>query len=214
MPGQHVSSKKFQSLVKGSEAVTWGSGNYIQKSSFERPAFELPVGHVFHRISLGDESEFWPGTYCTPSRACFNRYISGFAMLDKGATSASGFRHITFKATEPIRVPHITDVFDGLKEVLSENWETPISKITDIEVMENYKQLSGGNWSSPNGKALFENLRKKGFGAIVDEMDAGVIGERPLVLFSKGVSAKTSARLERSEIKTALNDLTEMAGRK
>jgi hypothetical protein len=50
------------------------------------------------------------------------------------------------------------------------------------EVVANYSFLAGGSWSTDRGKSLMQNLLAKGYHAIVDDMDAGVYGESPLVL--------------------------------
>jgi hypothetical protein len=74
--------------------------------------------------------------------------------------------------------------------------------------------MSGGGWSGPREKSLMKALRARGYGAIVDEMDAGVIGETPLVFFSEHVSSKASVPITPQGIAQAEQSLIEIKNRK
>lgn len=210
-PGKPVSLDQFHRGVGLSTAKTWGSSGYIQKVSFDRPAMELPAGHIFHRISTTIESSFSEATYAVASIEDFDRYVSTFR-LEKGKTAV--LHHVTFEAKAPIKVPHLTEVLETMREVLAEESGAPTTSVSKESAMRAYKALSGGSWTSSRGSSLTSALSKKGYGALVDEMDAGVIGDHPLVVFSKAVGEKVVQPLTEAAIKTAESSLIELSHRK
>lgn len=198
----------FKMAVANSKK-TWSTG-YITQLSHDRPEFELPIGHVFHRISTGAENSFKDATYATHSIEDFNRYVTAFRGEKIGAAA---FHHVTFEATSPIKVPNLKTTLDTLHEVMASDG---LGAPTQAEVLNTYKRLSGSSWDSyDHGPKLFEALAKKGYGAIVDEMDANVIGESPIVLFAKeNVSSKVSTLMSNRDIVEAEKAVTDFANRK
>lgn len=176
---------------------SWMMGDYIQKSSWDREEFELPAGHVFNRLSTSDETGrgFRQGTYCTASEADLNRYVAGF----RHELGSVDINHVTFTATKPIKVPNLTTAVETMREVMQkEQYGMAVSR---SEALARYQQMSGGSWDDLTSQNFFESLKAKGYGAIVDEMDAGVIGDRPLVFFDYGnASEKQSRRMSEGEI--------------
>lgn len=210
-PGSALKIAEYEKLTQNSMSRTWhGNPGFVTAESFARPAFELPKGHTFYRISTAAEKEFRipPGTYSLSSIEDFNRYVVGFSKEKGGAA----LHQIKFQSTEAIKVPHLTDVLDTVKEVVSA--EKGGSKVSSEEAVRVYKAMSGGGWSGSREQALLSALRSKGFGAIVDEMDAGVIGEKPLVVFSEHFSGKASTPFTEATVKAAAANLTEIGWRK
>lgn len=208
LAGKPISLDQYTKAMQASKYASWSGGGYIKESSYLRPAFSLPAGHTFNRISTAAEKTFGDSTYATHSISDFNRYIAGFS----GEKSGIPLKHITFKATKEIKVPDLTTTLDSLETVLKKYSSDPISK---EEVVRRYQGLSGGNWSDKHALGLFSELRKRGFGAIVDEMDAGVIGETPLVIFSKAVKPpKNAVPLTNSAMQRAKEALIELENRK
>lgn len=220
LAGKPIDSKQFHSLVGYSQGKTWmGGSGYLTEKAFTRPEFELPAGHTFLRLSTKAEGTFGGPTYCTHSLDDFNRYIAGFRQ-EKLATE---FHRISWKSTRPVKVPNLTTVLSDLHQTLEAEAKNPKSyyfgmKITPETVTKEYNSLSGGGWSTDLAKGLVSRLKSKGYGAIVDEMDAGVIGETPLVFFgTENASPKTSAKLSSAAIKSAeslLKEIGDPPGRK
>lgn len=183
--------KLFDHQMASSKSKTWLFGGYIQDSSWDRPGFELPAGHTFHRISTRDESlhGFKLGTYATTSEADFNRYVAGFR---QEKSFAKEFYHVTFTSSKPTKVPDLKTTIETLRESMGPN-------TSRSEALKTYQMLSGGSWESPVAEKFFANLTTKGYGAIVDEMDAGVIGDKPIVFFNKGNASKKAAQLLSSD---------------
>jgi hypothetical protein len=182
--------KKTFSMLK-----TWPGENYITDLSHDRPEFELPAGHIFHRISRVPEGSFDHKTYSTHDIHDFNRYVVGF----RGELGTDKLYHVTYRANEPVKVPRLGTVLETLKEVMSKDDPT----ITPETVHQHYRRMSGGDWDSPQAHGLFDALRSKGYSAIVDEMDAGVIGDTPLVVFAKNLSEKISTPMTSDDYRTA-----------
>lgn len=209
LAGQPISPEKFVEGVNLSKFKTWGISGYIQDSSFARGEFTLPAGHEFHRVSTLPESSFRPGgVYATHNMEDFNRYVHAF----RGEKASSKFYHVTFSTTKDLKVPSLATTLETMREVLSEEMKT---EVTPEHAKTVYESYSGGSWDdSRRITKFFSALSSKGYGAIIDEMDAGVIGDSPLVVFAKHMTEKISVPLTDDAIKTAEQSLIELANRK
>lgn len=208
--GKDISAQDFKNHVNYSKMKTWGKNDYLHDSSFEREEFTLPAGHTFHRLSQKAETEFRGATYSTHNQDDLHRYIAQF----RGELGGD-LHHVTFQANEDIRVPKLSTTLESLKESLIGGKEEFRSWYTDERVLAKYQDLSGGSWDDNHAEGMFSSLRKKGYGAIVDEMDAGVIGESPLVIFARDlVGKKSSTPLTDDAIANAESSLVELSNRK
>lgn len=209
-PGQHCSASQYLAMVHQSQGKSWGYDGYIQASSYLREDMTFPVGHVFHRLSKSLEDSFSGATYCTSSVDEFARYIASF----REEIGTKGLHHVTWKATEQVKVPSLNNTLETLRLAIK---ETQGREATLDQAKAMYQMHSGGSWShnDPLVGRFFEMLKNQGYHAIVDEMDAGVLSETPLVWINELVaSKKTSNPLTNTEVKEALSILTEIAHRK
>lgn len=213
LAGQAIHKNDYAEAVSHSKSVAWSAG-YIKDSSFKQTGFTLPAGHTFHRISTGVETSFKNGgTYATHSTEDFHRYVAAFRQ-EKGGQPLN---HINFTTKGEFRVPSLVDTLQTMKETLAEMNGVHVDDVPQAKVVSTYQRLSGGAWSNEDkGTAtFFANLAKKGYHAIVDEMDAGVIGEAPLVIFGHdNLTEKTHKPLTSEAIKLAESSLIEIANRK
>lgn len=207
-PGTKLSADEFSSLRQKSQLQVSLHNGYLTPKSYLQEEFTLPVGHVFHRISDTAETTFRERTYALHSDADYNRYLSEFSRPGSGF---GNLHKVSFTAKTPIRVPSLTQRLDVLKETMSSDGRVP----TDSEVLREYGSLMKTYWSEPRANAYFVNLRKKGFGAIVDDADAGIAGESPLLLLNAdNFSAKSSAAVTQKDVEDARGNLTEIRNRK
>ena len=205
VPGERCSLNDFKHNVQASKIQSWGLSGYLQDSSFDQQEFTLAAGHTFHRLSTTAEDSFTGATYATHSVEDFNRYVSIFR---HEKVTAQQFHHVTFKAEKDIKIPDLATRLDALKKTMRLG-------VDDETVLAQYKSMSGGSWSDSTSKSFFKELAKRGYGAIIDDMDAGVIGESPLVVFDTGsMSKKVASVLTDSQINAAENALTEIRNRK
>lgn len=208
-PGEHISQANFRWNTIDSKKRGW-VGGYVKPESFSRGEIEIPKGSVFHRLSLEAESSFnEDGTYVTHTISDFNRYISSSEFDNRKY-------HVTFDATDNIRVPSMTKCLSVLRESMIEKYPDAWGKDgpTHDDVLLQFNKYSGGPWVSAGAHHFIEKLRGLGYGGIVDEMDAGVYGDSPLFLFSKAVSPKRSSVIGKDDIKNAAKNLTELQFRK
>lgn len=208
LAGQKVDVSQYTNAVNASKTKTWGLQGYMHPSSYTRSEFTLPKGHTFHRLSLTAEDSFGATTYATHSVDDYNRYVSAFRK-EKGL--ASKLYKITFSTDEDVRVPHVTTVLESLKTVLNEKHGY---EVTSAQVLESYQSITGGTWKDPVSLKLIESLKAKGYGALVDEMDAGVIGESPLVMFSNKLTSKVASVIDAKDTEVAEKSLIEISNRK
>jgi len=212
--GKEIDAATFQKHVNYSKSKTWMTNDYIKDGSWEREGFTLPAGHEFHRLSKSAEEGFKGATYSVHSKEDYDRYVAQFRQ-ELNFLNSEPLHHITFRANEEIRVPKLSTTLDSLRESLIGGKENFRAWYTDERVLAKYQELSGGSWDDDHAKGMFESLRKKGFGAIVDEMDAGVIGETPLVFFAPGlVGKKSSTQLTKDDIAASESRLVELEHRK
>lgn len=223
IPGAVTKPGIYNRLVGDSQMRTWMGQGHVTKSSFARQAFELPAGHTFHRLSTAAEQGFGNVTYSTHSLDDLNRYSVGFRAAGgalrppgaPGATPAGELFHVAFKSTEKVRVPNLTEVLNTMRESMEDARKAKgiTSAVTHQDALKTYNNLSGSWWDTSDAVGLISKLKAKGYGAIVDEMDAGVRADSPLVFFGNA-TAKTSKKLTRSDFKTFEKGLKEVTGRK
>lgn len=176
-------SRKYLDQVTEAKHNAWASmDSFIQPSSYERKPFTLPAGHQFHRFSRKPEYHFGRATYSTHNLEDWDRYLGhGFgAVVENNVSSAY---HVTWTSKAPVKVPDLTTTLDTLKDVMNSQIDRT-KPVTHKEVLDQYTELSGGHWQGNVVDGLFNALKSKGYGALVDEMDAGVVGDSPIVIFA------------------------------
>lgn len=208
VPGSKISVNQFQAAMFGAKDRSWGT-TYVQPSSFLQQEFTIPKGHEFHRISRSVEESFSSSTYATSSIADFHRYVVGYrGEIDIGQP----LQHISFSAKADIKVPSLARRLEIFKVAVSDHYGI---NATEGETLSDYNKLSGGSWTGPLAESFFDGMKKAGYNAFIDDMDAGVIGESPLVLIGKQLfTDKVSSEITDSVIKLAENSLTEINNRK
>jgi len=219
LAGLPVTPEQFKSFTTMSKTKTWGFSGYIQESSFAREEFTINAGETFHRLSSTAENGIRPGSYVTCTTDDFNRYVTAF----RHEVVGSELHHITFTATKPIRVPDLTTTLETLRETMEERG----MPTTSAKVRSQYQFLSGGKWAEgynlgKDGSGpthitgdFMKKLMEKGYGAFVDEMDAGVIGDKPLVfLDAPSVTSHATKLMTKTDIKSAESQLKELTSRK
>ena len=178
-------------------AVGHGGGSFYagltNKKALTRPEFTIPAGTKFQRLSDHEEdtSEYGKvkGAYAT------------FLKNDKkiyGASGEFGGKKYTveFEADGPVRVPNLTTVLAHMKQVKKAEYPDVPNLWSDDAIYAQYHKMAGGSWSSPDAKKLFDSLKLYGYSAIVDDMDAGYLGDLPVVFFGNakpGVSKERTA---------------------
>ena len=208
LAGKHCSVEEYQKLMSGSITRCLGEKWSFTDYSWQRPELSFPEGHVFHRISMSAEQVLGnKGTYCVTSKEELARYI--------GTTSYGvvGNHHITWTADTEIRVPKLSTVLKTAKEALS---ETSGKRVSSRKAFQWYLLNSGGSWKfdDPEISKFFEKLAAKGYHAIIDETDAGIYSENPLVFFDRHNPLTQSIPLTQNDILEAESMLTEILHRK
>lgn len=209
-PGDKCTPAEYKTQYNSSlDAMGFG---LAFSETWDAPDVTVPAGQMFHRISKHPEDSFSGSTYCTPSSADYNRYVYSYGDWELGG--AKGLYHVTFKANEDIRIPSAKQRVIAYAEAM----ETVTRKRPTIqEAMVAYQSKVGGSWSRDVKEVdtYFKILESKGYDAIVDDMDAGVLGEMPLVMFNpKKFSSKNHSVITDSDYKYSGENLTEISNRK
>lgn len=217
LPGEKLTPEAYRDLAGKSWRVT----PTLRDAAFARDGFELPAGHTFYRVSSNAEShwgmgsdlakDYGHGTYATGNVADFNRYVAVYRG-QRGLEEAGSLHQVSFKSLGPIKVPSVTQILDTLRDTHLADTGQRLSK---EETVSAYKRMHGKAFSSNEQISLLNALKKKGFGAIVDEFDEGNIAERPMIVFGgfDKFTGKTSTKLGAAGVLSAENNLTEITNR-
>ncbi len=164
------------------------------KSAWDIPEFTIPEGTVFQRLSghPEDVSGYGKprGAYATWMTNDKKLYGSSFEFGSSGHT-------VTFHGNKGgTRVASLPTIMSHLAHVQPINPDT--NKAHDEKSLSQlYYTIAGGKWQSGVSIKLLDSLKTSGYGAIVDHMDAGFMGDLPVVFFgdaSRGTSTPRTAK--------------------
>lgn len=209
LAGKHCTVDEFKALREGSIQRTLGKNFSFTQRSWDRPELSFPAGHVFHRISMTAETAFGnKGAYCTTSKEEIARYL---ATTEYGRP---GDHLVTWTTTKDTKVPNLSTVVKTAQKALS---ETSGKRVSKQKALGWFATQGAGSWDAndPLISRFFDRLIAQGYSAIIDETDAGIYSENPLVWFDKGIaSPKQSKKITENDILEAENMLTEIRYRK
>lgn len=202
LAGTKMTRKDFAGLCEHSEGRIWSRAGYLTKDSFLPKETSLPAGHEFFRLSHQAETEFFGSTYATASKEDLTRYMS-----------VHGGNHLVrFKATSEIKIPDLHTRLEAMRKAMVYRGE---KDLTPRKVLDTYDNRTGGGWSDDLSKKFFHVLKDQGYHAIVDDMDAGVIGDMPLVFFNhESLTKKVAAPLPLIKRMALSNEVVELAHRR
>ena len=150
---------------------------------FDRPEFTIPKSTMFQRLSSQPETGegYSKGTYASFLPNDNKRY---------GTSEEFGKKPyvVNFQAKDDIRVPAVSTVLKTMKD-LGDPDGIPMS---DKDAVNWYRGMSGANWNNAYGQKIIGSLKNQGYSAMVDDMDAGFVGDLPVVFF--GEPSNSSAR--------------------
>src|SRR5699024_2231795 len=207
--GEPISWENFRAGIAKSKQKGW-TGHKLDEVAMNRKEFTLPIGHVFNRLSGDRETEFDPITYTTASKEDFARYVAGFRE-EVRSTSGTIF-NVEFKAKKEVKVPSINTVLDTLKEVYQDKGMT----LANENALSQYKYMVGGHFNSSwFEKGLVNKLVSKGYNALVDDLDAGVFGDLPLIiLIPDDFTSKNTTEMSMEQMDKLIGSITELKNRK
>lgn len=179
----------------------WAGGGFFagiaNKKALDRPEFEIAEGTVFQRLSYHKEDSTEYGI----NRPVYSTFLSNDKKI-YGASSEFGSKAISvnFTAKGPTRVPSIATTLAHLKQVSVQASPSKKAYYDDPDkgherLLYEYHQMAGGSWDSQTARDLFSSLKSFGYGAIVDDMDAGYLGDAPVVFFG---DANPASHVERA----------------
>lgn len=189
-------------IRKTNEGAFPVGGSSFHSTALSREGFSLPAGHVFSRVSTTAEKSFASTTYTSFQADDYHRYLGeGYGrVIDYGT-----LHRVQFSAKEQIRVPSFTDTVETLRETMSASGRTA----SPAEALKEYNRLQGSDFTDAVGTRFLERLRSKGYSAIIDEMDAGRIGDRPLVIIDPSkFTDKVATQLTPKDVLAARQAMT------
>lgn len=166
---------------------------FSNKKAMDRPEFTIPKDTIFQRLSNHREDSTSYGV----NKPVYSTFLSNDKKV-YGASAEFGSKglSVNFTAKGDTRVPSINTTVAHLKQVLAQGDPHKASYWNDERTLYEYKQMSGGDWTSPTAQKLFTSLKSFGYGAIVDDMDAGYLGDAPVLFFG---DANPATHVERGQ---------------
>lgn len=202
MAGTKMSVTDFDGLFARTSGKIWDRAGYLTKDSFLQKETTFPVGHTFSRMSHAAETKFVKPTYSTATVEDSMRYMGVHG----------GSHLVEFKAKTEIKIPDLHTRLESMREALVLSGK---KNLTPKDVIAAYDARTGGGWTDDLSTKFFHVLKEKGFHGIVDDMDAGVVGDMPLVLFdSSAFTPKVSKALSLSQRTKMTKELVELAHRR
>lgn len=164
------------------------SGYYMgmkTKNALNRPEFTIPKGTSFQRLANFAETGegYSSGTYATFLKNDNNLYGSSRDFKDKLHT-------VNFDSSKEVRVPSTKQVMAALKQSIKDNGDPASNDI----VAQEYKRLAGSDWRTTNGSRTIARLKSQGYSAIVDDQDAGHLGDLPILFFGNASNVTSKPR--------------------
>lgn len=161
------------------------------KSAWDIPEFTIPTGTVFQRLSDHPEDVSGygnpRGAYATFLHNDKKLYGSSFEFGSSGYT-------VNFHAKGDTKVASLPTIMSHLAAIKQR--DSP-GVHTEKSLAQDYYNLAGAGWKSGDSVKLMDSLKASGFGAIVDHMDAGFMGDLPIVFFGdahRGTSTPRTAK--------------------
>lgn len=222
MAGKKISPEEFKSNVDFSKAYSWQGNSILKPSTVDHSEFSIPAGTTYHRIARDVEESFNPVTYATSNTEDFNRYFTSYGHAGKNP------QHVSWESKSEIKVPGLPTVLGTFHEAMHEQYSSSpraVKKTLDGKAIgknylspENvqrvYSAHTGGHWADSVGASFVSKLKQKGYGAIIDDMDSGVIADTPIMLFSpEKMGEKKSVATTEDLIAEAKRNLTELKNR-
>jgi len=225
--GGPITYEKFMQKVGSSQSASWGTSKHWSRVGVENLSdldVQIPKGTSFHRISRQAESKLKDATYATFDKADILRYRAGFT----NELGGTGLFDVKIEALDAIRSPSEKKRVQAFIELLDEKVDgrpvreffgtgASLKGVSNEELAKRaYTQVVGKDFVHNSlAKAYADKIRSMGYNAIIDDMDAGVYGEKPMVLLDNTVLkiAKTTPLLQ-ADIDAARAALTEIIQRK
>ena len=223
LAGKKISPEEFKSNVDFSKAYSWQGNAVLKPSIVNHSEFTIPAGATYHRIARDVEHSFNPITYSTISEEDFNRYLTSYGHVGGNP------QHVSWESNSGVKVPGLPTVLGTFHEAMHENYSKAprdVKKALDARaigknylspenVQREYSRRTGGHWTDSVAASFVSRLKEKGYGAMIDDMDSGVLADTPIVLFSpEKMGAKRSVPNTEDVIAEAKRSLTELKNRK
>lgn len=163
----------------------------------------LPKGQIFTRVSSKAETELRDSIYSTykPKDSLHyeafansekSRHLIKIESLEEMIAPSTNARIDTMISM--IDTPLIDAKYEGrtLRQEMARSASTWKGKAyirsadSRILAQRQYDSIAGENWGVGIGKEYTEQLRRKGYSLMLDDVDSGGLSEAPMVLFDKG----------------------------
>lgn len=185
----------------------------VDPDSLDNSPVNLKAGSIMKRVSSNDESTIRPGGfYASFADDDVNRYkaILPTYWRQWGIHTNDGYV-VNLRANKDVKAPSRREAFDIFERMLDN--DPYLRRTFDPEERErdtrtlasnSFARLAQG-WadeSNPSTKKYFDEVKKAGYNALVDENDAGALGTRPMRFLDGSMfSLEKADRLTAEDIK-------------
>ena len=201
-PGDHISRALSKKMFDEAVVNRMGNDKGMIYGMEHAPGFTIPNSSSLKRMSFDVEKGMGdrPITWATYGTADQNRYKSLFGSSELGIS-----KEISIKLNSDLKIAGTDDVVQTMRETLGKDGNLASTE----EALQSLNHAVGG--VGPSAQPFINNLKDKGFGGMIDYVDAGMIGEKPLVIFNtNAIGTYTSHDITPEEWKEASDNLVLM----
>lgn len=199
--GEHHDFKPAASHLTASNS-SFFSG-LTNKKALDRPEFTIPKGTEFQRLSNHPEDSSEYGKV----KGAYASFLQNDKKLYSASSEFGNKKYaISFQAKDDVRVPTVSTVLAHLKQIKEQEFPGSPNN-TPEKIYQEYHSMSGGSWSDSTSMKLFSSLKQFGYSAIVDDMDAGYLGDLPVVFFGDAEPATATPRPKNASLRDSVGVL-------
>jgi hypothetical protein len=165
------------------------------KKAWDIPEFTLPEGTVFQRLSNAAEDV----TQYGKPRGAYATFLSNDKKLYGASFEFGTSSHaVTFQSKGPTKVASLPTIMSHLAAIRQR--DSPHQTHDEKSLFSEYYLMAGAGWKYGDSIKLMESLKSSGYGAIVDHMDAGFMGDLPIVFFGEARRGAATPRTKADQI--------------
>lgn len=170
---------------------------------------------TLYRVSGRKDGKTTDITYVTNNKLDNNAYV---ALLAPGGNVKAKKYQITLAATRALISPSEKERVDTFIELLKDDKYRRAVEFTENDKARTAKELGlayyrqfvqSQTFKTPLHSAYFETIRQKGYNALVDDADTGIVTKTPIIVFNSAnsLSILSSRKLSKKEVDSAADTL-------
>lgn len=167
-----------------------------KKTAWDIPEFTIPKNTVFQRLSNAPEDV---GSYGKP-RGAYTTFLNNDKKMYGSSFEFGTSKYtVNFHAKEDVKVASLSTIMSHLAMIREQQF--PGTKSSPESLFSAYHSMAGSGWQHGESVKLMEALKTSGYSAIIDHMDAGFMGDLPIVFFGEAHRGTATPRTKEDHVR-------------